>query len=133
MSDVAERIEVALQGVTQGDWYWGGSIKFGIRLMSKASGRPYVMDFRRHGMQGAQPIFPVQTDAELLDAPPTWHNGVMTDATHLAIRGVPYRDDVVDIDNPNARLIAAAPSLLRDALDEIRSLQGRLAELEVSA
>lgn len=120
MSDVVAKIEQALEGATPGDWRWGGYTHL-IDLRSNASGTPYVMGFKRHGMQGAQPTFPVKTGGEP-DHP--WHNGVMTNAADLVVKEVHYREDIVAIDNPNARLIAAAPTLLREALAEIRRLRG---------
>ena len=98
-------------------WRWGG-YTWDLMLMSMSSMRPYVMGFVRHRMQGAQPTFGDRTDEGYT---------VLRKATEMAVKEVPYRDDVVDIDNPNARIMVAArnalPALIAAArvLEEIAS------------
>lgn len=70
-------------------------------------GQVNVMDFVRQGMRGAQPRFQV--------------NGLMEKAEDLAIQEVDYRDDIVDIDHPDARTIAAAGEM-RDLLAVIERI-----------
>jgi hypothetical protein len=83
-------------------------------------GRVYVMGFERSGMRGAQPTFQVYgADKEA-------GNGVMTPASKLAVREVPYRDDIVDIDNPDAALIVAACNALPALLDRLDKAEAAL-------
>lgn len=78
---------------TPGPWYWEkrGSR---YRLYTPKNGSCSVMDFVRMGMQGAQPRFSDRGDQPL--------GGVM--------RTIEEIGNVLD--NPDARLIAAAPDLL---------------------
>ena len=87
---------------TPGPWAWRGSPTHGgIYLASLTRGLPTAMDFVRLGMRNAQPRFP---------------NGMfMEKAQTMGVPEVPYRDNIVAINHPNAHLIAAAPDLL-DAL-----------------
>lgn len=101
---LADEIRSALDGTSPGPWRWAGRLHTGPELSCwvPGQGRTIVMSTRRLGMQEAQPQFVV--------------DGLIVDSTKLAVREVPYRDDIVDIDHPDARLIAAAPDLLRRAL-----------------
>lgn len=115
-----DEIRALLDGATPGPWGWFGQAKHNqVYLATRHSGRRYVMDFVRWGMQHAQPRF--QTE-----------RGVMIDAKDLlefevgnqSVRGVEaakkdasvYRLDVRGIDAPDARLIASAPDLAAEVL-----------------
>jgi hypothetical protein len=75
-------------------------------------------------MQGAEPMFQVYTGR---NGDPWEWDGLMTPATALAVQEVEYRDDINDIDHPDARLIALAPDMARllsdmaDALESSKS------------
>jgi hypothetical protein len=88
---------------TPGPWRWAGYIR-DLMVTTVDRGMIYVMGFKRSGLQGAQPTFQV---------PPGGHEwggrgGVMKPGSELAVREVPYRDHVVDIDHPDARLFVVA-------------------------
>jgi hypothetical protein len=92
---------------TPGPWKWFGNLSTQeVYLATARHGRKFVMQFERWGMRGAQPSFQVRNGAG---------DGTMKPCKELAVREVPYRGDIVEIDHPDARLIAAAPILL-DAL-----------------
>lgn len=110
---------------TPGPWGWFGN-EHGFYLAAKHSGRLYVMDFTRRGMNGAQPRFRV--------------GGLMHDAADLvqfavgkaSVRGLKaakkdqsvYRYDITGIDHPDARLIAAAPDLFEVVRDIVSDCNG---------
>jgi hypothetical protein len=113
----AERLRQIAAEATPGPWRWFGQRKTGMYLAWTRGGRRIVMDFVRQGMRGAQPQFQVYTERE--GEPWEW-SGLMTPASELAVLEVPYRDDIVEIDHPDARLIAWSPDmavLLADCLD----------------
>ena len=118
-------VEALLAGTTPGPWRWGGSLR-DIRLEAAVSMRPCVMAFRRKGMQGAEPVF--WDRSESLGPGGSW--GSFCTATDRAVREASYRDDIKAIDTPDARLIAAAPTLaaevvaLREALEAIAVKRG---------
>jgi len=78
------------------------------------------MQFERQGMRGAQPVF--QVYQQRAGEPWEW-SGVMTKAEELAVREVDYRDDIVAIDHPDAKLIALAPQLAELALQQRLALE----------
>lgn len=105
---------------TPGPWGWFGH-NHGFYLATTHSGRRFVMDFARMGMQWAQPRFQI--------------NGRMVDGADLVrfevdptVQGFKdgkaapsvYRYDITDIDHPDARLIAQAWTIpaLRAVLHE---------------
>jgi len=100
--------------LTPGPWHWSGyknaRLSTGPYLATwiPGYGRTTVMDCVRLGMKGAQPRFNVDF--------------IMQKGVDLAVREVPYRDDIVDIDHPDARFIAAAPQIVADLLDHIDAL-----------
>jgi hypothetical protein len=88
---------------TPGPWQWFGNLKSNdVHLSTVHGGRVFVMNFARWGMRSAQPLFQVRKAS----------GGVMTPVADLAVREVPYRSDFLEVDHPDARLIAAAPELL---------------------
>lgn len=85
---------------TPGPWRWAGyRVNGGMYLSGHVPGRGQVnvMDFVRQGLRGAQPRFQI--------------NGLMEKAEELAVKEVEYREDIVAVDHPDARLIAAAPEM----------------------
>lgn len=84
---------------TRGPWAWFGNTKNEeLHLATTYGGRKFVMAFRRWGMSSAQPCF--------------YSGGLRRDAGEFVDYEREYRDDVREIDHPDARLIAAAPELL---------------------
>jgi len=75
-------------------------------------------------MRDAQPTFQVHDPEHRDGSPSTWW-GIMHRADDLAVREVDYRTDIVDIANPDARLIAAAPEM-REAIDVLLAEVARL-------
>jgi len=102
---------------TPGPWQWMGSDLGGLYLATTHSGRIYVMGFKRRGMNGAEPMFQVggrmvpASELVAFDVGDGTARGFVEGKADPSV----YRYDVAFIDHPNARLIAAAPSLL-DAL-----------------
>jgi hypothetical protein len=106
------------EAATPGPWFWGGHRKWGMRLswMRPGWGQTSVMDFVRQGMRGAQPRF---ADDQVM----------MRKAEDLAVLEVPYREDIVAIDHPDARWIAAAsPDVVLALLARIDELTAALTE-----
>jgi len=103
---------------TPGDWGWFGN-EYGFYLATKHSGRRFVMDFVRMGMRGAQPRF--QIDGRMVKGADLVRfevdRSVQGFTAGKASESV-YRYDIVEINHPDARLIAAAPQL-KAALEAI--------------
>lgn len=132
------------RAATPGPWRWDGyASSFGegrLRIASFTRGRPIVMGFRRKGMGGAEPEFwDRRGEGNPLAA------GEWNPAHAIALREVMYREDVVALDNPDARWLAAAdPTTVLRLLDELaalrpgngndqRSLAEQMADLHVLA
>jgi hypothetical protein len=98
---------------TPGPWAWFGN-EFGFYLATTHSGRTYVMDFVRFGMNRAQPRFRsggiMRPAAEVV----TFAVGDRGVQGFKAAKADPsvYRYDIDGVDHPDARLIAASPDLL---------------------
>lgn len=108
--DELNQIKDDLARITPGPWKWFGNLNAKtMQLATTHSGRRYVMTFQRWGMQGAQPWF--QKDQ------------LMTAASDLAIKEVPYRDDIASIDHPDAEFIAKAPERIAALLAEVERLR----------
>jgi len=103
-----------LEAATPGPWRWFGHRSSEMYLATPKGGRRFVMTFKRKGMRGAEPMFQVYTDRQ---GEPWGWNGELVPATDLAVQEVEYRDDIKDIDHPDARLIALAPELAALVLD----------------
>jgi hypothetical protein len=87
-------------------WHWEANTT-GHTMWLMTSGGTIVMDFTRWGMRGSQPRFNVQ--------------GVMRPA--LPLMGTPQKHNAwrkKGVDNPSAKLIAAAPLLL-EALEAVHA------------
>jgi len=120
--DLAELRRLA-EAATPGPWAWSGSVKYGMYLAHwrPGWGQCTVMDFVRHGMSGAQPRFADERS----------HMGHK--AVDIAVREVPYRDDVVALDHPDARWLAAAsPDVVLALLDRIEALEAAAEEQTVA-
>jgi hypothetical protein len=121
-----ETLRQLAETATPGPWRWGGSIT-DPKLWTVYGGHVFVMGFERCGMQGAQPTFQVYHNQ------PHDGTGIMELASKLAVREVPYRDDIVDIANQDARWIAAAdPTTILALLSDKARLTARVAELEAA-
>ena len=97
---------------TPGPWKWFGNARCNeIYLATTHSGRRYVMQFRRWGMQGAQPVF--QPTQGMVDAKDLLKFVVgdksVTGVDQAKANTSVYRTDIRGIAAPDARLIAAAP------------------------
>lgn len=91
-----------------GRWFWDGHSNYKrLHLTTETGGRIYVMDFKRWGMDGAQPRFQTGRGEEKHG----WVAGVMQPASEMLIHEVDYRDDIQGVDHPVARLLEAAPEL----------------------
>jgi hypothetical protein len=106
---------------TPGPWSWFGNAKNNeVYLATTHSGRRYVMGFRRWGMRGVQPSFQ-PAKRGLVPA----ENLFTFEVGNRHVRGVAqaredetvYRLDINGIDCADARLIAAAPDLVKPAPD----------------
>lgn len=95
-----DAIQARAAAATPGPWRWGGLIGGPIYLLSMAQWRPYVMQFCRLGFQGAQPIFRKPN--------PNLGFSEWAKGNDVAVREVPYRDDIESMDNPDAEFIAHA-------------------------
>lgn len=90
-----------MSGHTPGPWGWFTNGNH-TSLVTPDRGRLYVMEFARRGMQGAGPRF-AHWDGMDTGAPRERLGGIMEDGPYL-------RDGNL---HPDARLIAAAPELLK--------------------
>jgi hypothetical protein len=97
---------------TPGPWGWFGNTAGNrIYLATQHHGRRYVMDFTRWGMRGAQPRF--QCDGLMVDGKELVRFAVgdrdVLGVTQARQNTSVYRQDIIEIDHPDARLICAAP------------------------
>lgn len=106
------------EGYTEGPWEWFGNLKVrSVYLATKHSGRRFVMQFERWGMQGAAPRFQHVTK-HLMYRFERWAN-----------KERDYRADIRGIDHPDAILIALAPDLatnLTAAVERVGELEATL-------
>lgn len=107
-----EAIRARHAAATKGPWSWFGYLKncdvglYGVRMSS-------VMEFRRWGMRGAQPVF--CTD------------GILRDLKEVATPDTSReRGRVTDINHPDARFIAASWADVRDLLAMVDALKAEL-------
>jgi len=121
-NDRVAEIRARLAAATRGPWRWWGNVDTrSIQLTTRDRGVLTIMAFKRWGMQGAAPAFFRRTP----DMPYGW-NGVQESAEDIAVREVPYRGDIVELDNPNAKLIANAPADIAWLLEERERLIAEL-------
>lgn len=90
---------------TLGPWVWQANSRGELRLATPDRGNLTVMDFVRHGTQGAQPRFAVTGD----DEPRGRRGGIMRKASDLL--DWPYFDGYLG--HPDALLIQSAPDLAK--------------------
>lgn len=131
MTDILTRLRELAGRATPGPRGWFGNAgSQSLYLATVDQGRRFIMQFARWGMRGSQPRFQV--------------NGRMVDASELlefevchAIGAKAakldkdcYRLDVVGIDHPDARFIAALdPATVTGLLDTIAEANARVAVL----
>lgn len=121
MMDLDELRALAEAVPVRGPWRWWGRVKrrdstpTAIDLVghcpdSGIGGWHFALGFARCGMQGAQPTFN--------------RDGLMVRADTVPVYEKDYRDDIVALDDPTARWIAAAdPDTVLMLLDEIDTLR----------
>lgn len=128
--EVLAEIRTVAAAATPGRWRWWGQVDSHVSLTTAGRGIIMVMGAKRLGMQEAEPTFGVRRP----ETQGMWGiGGVMTGASKLAIREVPYRDDIVDIDNPDARYIARMdPTTVLALLDRIAELTTELMDVRDS-
>lgn len=125
---MSERVE----RFTPGPWAWFGNAESNhIYLATDHSGRRYVMQFRRWGMKGAQPVFQPEQKGmveakELLKF--EVGDRTVTGVTEARKNSSVYRMDIRGIAAPDAHLIAAAPELYEALAGMIVIMEGMLAE-----
>jgi hypothetical protein len=111
---------------TPGPWAWFGSPDSrGFYLATTHSGRRYVMDFVRMGMNRAQPRFQVNglmEDGKDLCQFEVAPHVIGIEAARKEGSGV-YRKDITGFAHPDAKLIAAAPELLQLAKDLLEQVE----------
>lgn len=107
-----EAVKADLAAITPWPWRWAGHVSGPIYLRPPSARYAVPMAFQRLGMQGAQPVFPV--------------DGLLVPAARLAVLEVDYRDDLIDLDHPNARFIAHAPERIAALLAEVERLRAAL-------
>lgn len=117
-----EAIRARHSAAMVGPWRWFGSggrrrKEVNIYLATTHSGRRYVMDFARSGMNGAQPRFQPKGMG-------------MVPASQLLTYEVDYRDDITGINTPDAVFIENSWKDVADLLAEVDRLRARVAELE---
>lgn len=124
--DQLDRLEAIAAEATDGQWQWDGHRDTGMHISTALSGRPTVMVFVRQGLQGAQPAFYRRDRSD----PHRGWSGLQVRAKDIAVLEVPYREDVVALDNPDARhIVAACPDVVMALIAEVREHRARLAEL----
>lgn len=129
MSLDLDAIKARCEAATPGPWYWGGNVTIpgGIDLRAKVSGIPIVMQFRRWGLQGAEPCFWKRIDEGLKDA--GWWPAQHQRARDIAVRERPYRGDIVRLENADAEFIAHSRADVEALVAEVERLRAENASL----
>jgi hypothetical protein len=138
--DFIDDIRARASAATPGPWGWFGNTDVHhVYLATQRWGRHLVMDFRRWGMQGAQPEFWNREDpgavkagafggeAEHVTVADAAVYEVAPTATSRKDRRV-YRADLQGIRNADATFIAHSRADIDALLAEVDRLQGLLAE-----
>jgi hypothetical protein len=121
MSDLSS-ITDRLNKATPGPWFWSGNVDYhSIQLSARVEGwgTCSLIQFRRSGMQGAEPVF--------MDDKVMMHRArdlaVYAVAKDAITRDDPrvYRGDIVGFRNPNADLIAHAPTDIAYLLGRVKA------------
>ncbi|MGI5288069.1 hypothetical protein ACQEVF_32660 [Nonomuraea polychroma] len=127
-------IQTALAAVPAPPWHWIGDTKHqGPILATKHSGWIYVMGFKRLGMRGAQPAFPVRGEDGYLLITPCREIEERTSVTakDVAVPRASYDPDTVrGIDNPVARWLEHSPQYAKELLAEVERLRQRAEDAE---
>ena len=125
-----KEIQAALDAIPAPPWHWIGDTKHqGPMLATKHSGWIYVMGFKRLGMRGAQPAFPVRgEDGYLLIMPcREIEERSAVAAKDVAIPRAPYDPDTVrGIDNPVAKWLEHSAQYAKELLDEVDRLKAQV-------
>lgn len=113
------QLEADVEASLKGPWAWTG-YPGDLKLSTTHSGRVYVMDFVRKGLNAAQPRFQPKRGRGMIKASDLLQfevgdRSIVGEATARKDGSV-YRYDVRGIDCPNARLIALAPLLAAEVL-----------------
>jgi hypothetical protein len=137
--DTVDAIRARAAAATPGPWGWFGNTDVHhVYLATQRWGRHIVMDFRRWGMQRAQPEFWNRENPEAIKehlGPDSRHvtaaeAAIYEVAPHARSADDPrvYRRDLIGIRNPDAQFIAHARQDVDDLLKEVDRLRGLLAE-----
>ena len=134
--DWLDEIRERWAAIPPGPWRWGGNATCNeLDLRTRGRGGQFLMQFVRWGFGRAQPRFPVW------DEPGPWTEnkwGIMRPvwdrerdpslkARMLKVgmieKEVVYRGDIVGIDNPVARALAASPTDVERLIAEVERLR----------
>jgi hypothetical protein len=106
-----DEILAALRAVPAPPWHWRGDTNGGPFLCTVRGGWKSVMHFRRIGMQGAQPVFPVDVGQGL---------AILKDAKECMVPRSDYDTKTFrDIDNPVARWMRDSAQYATELLEEL--------------
>ncbi|GED14828.1 hypothetical protein [Aneurinibacillus migulanus] len=118
-----QEIQNRWAAATPGPWRWDvNKTDKLVHLSTTHSGRYHVMQFRRYGMQGAQPMF---QKYEKYEGPVTERGSEgMHKVEDFAIPRVSHMTKYgLDINHPDAQAIANAPEDVRKLIKEVKRLQ----------
>jgi hypothetical protein len=129
MADIVDidALRALLEKATKGPVAWMGG-PHNIYFATTHSGRIFIMGFKRMGINGAQPVFPVNgrlvpaSDMLKFDVGDPSVTGMAAAKADSSV----YRYDIRDIDNPEAQLLVAARNALPALLDELEGLRADL-------
>lgn len=120
-----DEIRARAAAATPGPWCWTATKRGEVDLVAAVSGIPYVMGFRRHGMNGAQPVFADGRDM----AQPGWRSGLMRTVAEIGATPahLAWPQQRVEIANPDATFLTAVRADVETLLAEIDRLTSELA------